>query len=579
VLPNPFGDQPPADAILHFDLLVAPRPMLTRAQPRLFGGLQVAVPSPTPPGALVAGAAAGNAIGTVIPADPGFLGTCHAPILGIGTAPAAGTAGAPDWSDPATAANLLLGEGSPREAPYYPSMARRESMLALRIQTTAPDASGSGSPPGDAWSGVLTGGRLTRESLTADYRLGNPGQAGGPELHVTGVRIADALAYDLAHAAIRRTRLLIIGSELDPGSGSFEFTWPRIAALANDDWDPANITPAAVAPSTAGAVLQTIAADCETPLLKLAIDENELADLPDDWAEFVADLPSWLPAPNPTGPPMPNDPEVFAHFKRECYSAWYGRRDAQWALRRAIAHARDLIYIETPAFASTAYGPDDPASWDLVDALLARLAQRPGLRVVVAVSKELDYPAHFNAFAAQGYAARDTAVGALAAASGGRFLAFHPIGFSGRPLQIRSTTVIVDDVWCMVGASALRRRGLTFDGATDIVSFDRSLVDGRSSAIAQFRRQLMGMHLNVGPTPPAAPPTTPANPTWVRLAQTDQAFAAVDEVLADGGRGLIEPLWNGPENVAALKPEHADPDGREVDKALDAILTILGNLG
>ena len=30
--------------------------------------------------------------------------------------------------------------------------------------------------------------------------------------------------------------------------------------------------------------------------------------------------------------------------------------------------------IETPAFASTAYGPDDPASWDLVSALAARLA-------------------------------------------------------------------------------------------------------------------------------------------------------------------------------------------------------------
>jgi hypothetical protein len=584
VLPSPFGDQPPANPILHFDLLVAPRPMLTRAQPRLFGGLEVAVPSGTPPVAS-AGPAAANAIGTVI-TGPGFLGTCHAPILGIGTAPTAGTAGtvsASAWADAAKVANLLLGEGSPREAPYYPSMARRESMLALRIQTTPPDAGGPGSPPGDTWSGVLTGGRLTRESLTADYRLGNPGQAGGPELHVTGVRVADALAYDLAHAAIRRTRLLFVGSELDPGSNSYQFTWPRIAALANDDWDPANITRAAVTPSTAGAVLQTIAADCETPLLKSVIDSNTLATLPDDWAAFVATLPPWLPAPNPSGPPMPNDPEVFAHFKRECYSAHHGRRDAQWALARAIAHARDLIYIETPAFASTAYGtdvPDVPASsWDLVDALLARLAQRPGLRVILAVSKELDYPPHFNAFAAQGYAARATAVGALAGAAGGRFLAFHPIGFSGRPLQIRSTTVIVDDVWCMVGASALRRRGLTFDGATDIVSFDRSLVDGRSSAITQFRRQLMGMHLNVGPTPAAAPPTTPANPTWVRLAQTDQAFAAFDEVLADGGRGLIEPVWSGPENVEALKPEQADPDGREVDKALDAILTILGNLG
>jgi hypothetical protein len=46
------------------------------------------------------------------------------------------------------------------------------------------------------------------------------------------------------------------------------------------------------------------------------------------------------------------------------------------------------------------------------------------------------------------------------------------MGFPGRTSRLESTVVIVDDVWTMVGSSTLRRRGLSFDGGSDLVFTD-----------------------------------------------------------------------------------------------------------
>ena len=80
-----------------------------------------------------------------------------------------------------------------------------------------------------------------------------------------------------------------------------------------------------------------------------------------------------------------------------------------------------------------------------------------------------------------------------------RMIMAHPVGMPGRPLTIRSTTVIVDDVWCLTGASSLARRGLTFDGSNDVVLVDWLLDRGASTAIRNHRKALMGAHLGVGP--------------------------------------------------------------------------------
>ena len=57
------------------------------------------------------------------------------------------------------------------------------------------------------------------------------------------------------------------------------------------------------------------------------------------------------------------------------------------------------------------------------------------------------------------------------------------------------------DVWCLTGTSSLSRRGLTFDGANDVVLADWALDRGAGTAIRAHRKALMAAHLGVGPTP------------------------------------------------------------------------------
>jgi hypothetical protein len=121
-------------------------------------------------------------------------------------------------------------------------------------------------------------------------------------------------------------------------------------------------------------------------------------------------------------------------------------------------------------------------------------------------------------------------------------VAFHPIGFPGRPSRLESTVVIVDDAWAMVGSSTFRRRGLAFDGGADLVCTDLSLNDGRSAAIADFRRALQATRLGIAPPP--APPTLPSS-SWVRLGDGVGAFHQIRETLRAGGLGRIARLTPG----------------------------------
>ena len=84
-----------------------------------------------------------------------------------------------------------------------------------------------------------------------------------------------------------------------------------------------------------------------------------------------------------------------------------------------------------------------------------------------------------------------------------RVFAFHPIGFPGRRSRLEATVVIVDDVWALVGASTFRRRGLTFDGATDVVLTDTVLEESVCPALRDFRRGLLAARLGIAPTSPS----------------------------------------------------------------------------
>lgn len=512
----------PADPRLRFDLLIVTR-VGGRVESRLLGGLEVPVVTG---GTAPAPATTTNGLAAV-PLDQ--RGIAPAPVLGLPpTAPASG-------SDPLLSA---LGEAAPREAPRFRTMARAESVVAGH----------DGGSPG-VWTAVLTPGFLNARSVRGDARLGNPGNDAGPEDHAPGIRATGRVAQDLARAALRRTHHLA----------------RRLPELDQGRW----AEPPAGTGSIAGAVLQNIAQTCESPELSL-LPESTIRSLPADWNAMLAAVGSVF-GTSLTGLPAPSAGDRWVQeVRREAFAAEYGRRDSLWSWRWALAHARQLIYLETPLLGAT-------GDVDLIAQLTARLAEAPDLRVIIALPRRIPLGPGYEPFAQRFHQLRNDAIASLEAAARKRVAVYHPVGFPGRPEVIRGTVAVVDDVWALVGSSSLSRRGLTFDGSSDVVLVDRALRDGASAAIRQLRRRAMARTLSL--TPPADGGTPAA--AWIRTRDPRSAFSLVSEVVARGGDGLIQPLWRGlPESeLPALDRAIADPDGRGFPVVLGSFAAVLSELG
>jgi hypothetical protein len=273
---------------------------------------------------------------------------------------------------------------------------------------------------------------------------------------------------------------------------------------------------------------------------------------------------------------VPRNERLFNELHRELIASCFGRRDAQWALAKAIQNARQFIYLETPGLNLTIDPASSPAPIFAVD-LFALLAQqldtKPGLRVIFCVPKYPGFAPGYEPFAAHEAHFRREKILALPTAedpkAGSRVVAFHPVGFPGRASRLESTVAIVDDVWPLVGSSTLRRRGLSFDGGSDLVFTDTDLVNGRSPAIAGFRRRLVASRLGVRAAERNEFGAMP-DPTFVRLADGAQALDPIRDMLIAGGLGKIERLWNGetpgvaPLDPNGVPPALANPDGRRL---------------
>jgi hypothetical protein len=546
----------PASPVLHVDLVVVKR----TGEARILG--DVSCPITGNAAAPVAGT---NPFGTAT-----RRGICHAGILASGeprTAPAP-TVGLPE------AALQLFSEGTPRDAPRLPGMARRELIVAGLTGTT--------------WSSVLSGGRLAPELHNASPRIGAPGGRGGRETQTVGVSTSGGrLAFDLARAAFRRTTSIV----------------NRLDVLATAVWDePA----ASTTGPFAGAVLQTVAASCESPELGLlrttGILDPSSPTLPRTFDELVTKAKEWLQE-LVAGASLPSalatrattlidklddlrddapadesrKERLFNEILREIAASGWGRRDAQWALAGAFARAERFVYIETPGVGQTAVPATTEAfARDLFEVLSARMAANPALHVVVCTPEVPDYPFGFNPFTDDELSRRRAAILGLPTANvadavGNRVVAFHPVGFPGRPSRLESTTVIVDDVWAMVGASTLRRRGLSFDGATDLVLTGQDLVEGRSAAIAALRRSIQASRLGIT-VPAAASSGVPPLPSssFVRLADGVEAFHEIREMLRGGGLGRITRLTPAdpvgrPPTTPTPDPDVVNPDSETYD--------------
>jgi hypothetical protein len=545
LLPNPFRLAPaqprPSPAVLTMDVVIAPR----AGNRRLFGNVVVNVaPGPAAVPADPFSAAPGTTVlGAMLPQ---MLGVARSPLFNI-PRPAPPPAGPP----PSNLLDLVLSlaaEPSPREAPRLPTMARLETVVVTG--TTGP---GAPQPPGSLlWDAVLTGGRVARETRSALHASGNPGNPAGPDLHAPGVRATGALGYDLALHALKRVQPIIpLPSTAGPNPG-----W--VVASLGDNFNVPNDS--ASTDTGIGVLLETVAAGCETPWL------SSLTPPPPGLTvqQLINNAASQmgLPAPAITVS-IQNEPRLQREIRREFFVARHGLRDAQWSLRRAIAEARELVYIESPQFARTArpVGPPQAFEVDLVAELAASLAAHPNLKVLICTPRDPDFATNFKGWWRQHYQARIEALGALLAVAPGRVALFHPAGFPGRTAFVRTTSVIIDDVWCLVGATHWRRRGMTFDGSAAIASFDRQLEHGYSLRVRAYRRALMAAKLGVQPPAPGAPPSG----EWLRLARPASAFDLVADLLAQGGLGRIQPLYAGPSDTTVLPAgaNIADPDGSD----------------
>lgn len=545
-------DSMPSHAVVHVDLAVVKR----TGESRVFGDVSVVITGTAPP----------PPTGTNPFATATRRGICSAGILGLGAS----------TLPPATLNNVgmaltLLSDPTPREAPRLPGMARRDLLVA-----------GLASATGGSWQAVLAAGRLSPELHSAQARLGCPGGAGGRETQAVGVATTGGrLAFDIARAALRRTTSI----------------YDRLPILEVSAW---NEPPASTSGSLAGAVLQTVASACETPELHLLrtlsiVDPDDatfprtfdaLVDRVQTWAnQLITQLPSGLPSfvttklhelANKMQELKDNAPadestkeRLFNELLREVAASGWGRRDAQWALHGAFARAERFIYIETPGISATAHSTD-PFAVDLFAALSARMTANPALHVAICCPSAPDYPFGFNPFSDFEQQSRHTKILDLPTAmdpdpTASRVVAFHPVGFPGRPSRLESTVVVVDDTWALIGSSTLRRRGLTFDGGSDLVVTDANLVEGRSPAISTFRRSLQAQRLGI--PAPSAPPALPRT-SFVRLSDGVQAFHEIREILRAGGLGVIAPLTPAlPVGRPASPgtPNVVNPDGESID--------------
>jgi hypothetical protein len=371
-------------------------------------------------------------------------------------------------------------------------------------------------------------------------------------VHAPGIRATGALGYDLALAALRRAQPIIPL----PTSSSGNPGW--VLASLGDNFNPPS--DAASVQTSIGALLETIAVGCDTPWLSGLTPPPPGLTVDDMIDNAAAEM--GLPPPAITVT-IANEPRVQRDVRREFFVSAKGLRDAQWSLRRAIAEARELVYIESPQFARTARpaGAPKPHEVDLVADLATRLSQQPNLKVLICTPREPDFAPNFKGWWRQHFADRIEALGNLLAVAPDRVALFHPVGFPGRTAFIRTTSVIVDDVWSLVGTSHFRRRGMTFDGSSAIASFDRQLEHGYSLKVRQYRRRLMAAKLRVEAPAPGTAPTG----DWLRLARPASAFDLVADLLAQGGLGRILPLYPGPSDTTVLPvgPDVADPDGSD----------------
>jgi hypothetical protein len=316
---------------------------------------------------------------------------------------------------------------------------------------------------------------LSRYHEIGAAQFGHPGAPATEEQAGAGVDLIGPAALLFAEA---------VSAIADPATPAF-----AAAAVAR--------TMSPIDPSGASlwaAALRTQAAGVEGERGLHAEVVDAAAPFPFDGDE--AALRHWYAA-NPSitipAPPAGRQAAQQRALARRALAAGRGLRECADALAAAFARAEDFVYVETPSLDLLDIGSGDEHLRP-VQALAARLAAQPALHASVCV------PVEAFSGAPKDYARvrADTtkaALAALAAAAPGRFVSFCPSAGAGRSLRLLTTTVVVDDMFALVGSTHLSRRGLSFDSSLAAALFDERNVRGRGQALVDLRLALLAARL------------------------------------------------------------------------------------
>lgn len=147
-----------------------------------------------------------------------------------------------------------------------------------------------------------------------------------------------------------------------------------------------------------------------------------------------------------------------------------GERSVARGYSRAIARARELVYIEDQFFWSHSTehnlpgrrrsSTNEPHGNDVVAALEQQLEAEPGLRVVIVVPRHPDQDG-INRQAQ--LLARHRALERLVRVAPGRVAAYCLENTSGTPVYVHAKVCIVDDTWATTGSDNFNRRSWTHD--------------------------------------------------------------------------------------------------------------------
>ncbi len=329
---------------------------------------------------------------------------------------------------------------------------------------------------------------LDHEAIPA--QLGHPGMPASSETHGTGLALAGPITVELIQLMRERT-----------ATSLFQF----INAASVNIQTPQVPNGPTIFSSVLETIAQGVAGDTTTRTLAQArsfMPGQAWGNLK-DWIEgIIGDIDGFID-------PVTADNTLAAAVDRIILKTRNGAAQAAVALQAAIGRAEDFVYIETPAIDALSAGGrtgDPVAAIDLVEALTARLEQRPNLVVLICVPERFlpGQPSKLEAIRKSGIR---FALKKLSDAAPNNVALFTPTAGLGRPLYMASTTVIVDDSFLLTGTTHLWRRGLTFDSSLAVALFDDALTLGRPTVVRTARLQLiadrLGLPVNFAPTDPA----------------------------------------------------------------------------